>query len=178
MDEDIRAQLAAGNLREAFELLLGRYQRKVFRLACSILGEETAAEEMAQDVFLQIWRVMPKYRGDASLSTWIYVITRNLCFTRRKQMRAHSAISMENPGVQAEVEAKLPGQMSRKAAVELDSLLAQLPPLYRQAVRLFYWEQKSYDEVAAMLGLPIGTVRTYLHRARKQLAQAMVKNAQ
>ena len=171
MDEDIRSQLDAGRHREAFELLLPRYQHKVFRLAYSMLGEEASAEEMAQDVFLQIWKVLPSYRGDASLSTWIYVITRNRCLTRRKKIRERLAESIEEPGVRAAVEANLVERPDRTTDSIL--LLARLPPPYRQALTLFYLEEKSYEEVAAMMDLPIGTVRTYLHRARKQLAKSL-----
>jgi RNA polymerase sigma-70 factor, ECF subfamily len=177
MDDDIRARLDAGDFREAFEFLLARYQRKVFRLAYSMLGEQAAAEEMAQEVFLQIWKVLPEYRGEASLSTWIYVITRNRCLSFRKRMRTRPECSIEEPSVQAGVESHLASRTRSGPVIDLLSLLAELPPVYRQAVRLFYWEEKSYDEVAAMLGLPAGTVKTYLHRARKQLAQAMLRNA-
>jgi RNA polymerase sigma-70 factor (ECF subfamily) len=178
MDEDIRGQLDAGCFRDAFELLLARYRHKVFRLACSILGDETPAEEMAQDTFLQIWKALPTYRGEAALSTWIYAIARNRCLTHRKRSHARRAASMEEPAVLAAMEAKLAAHPERRGALDPAVLLAQLPPPYRQALQLFYLEEKSYEEVSAMLGLPIGTVKTYLHRARKQLAESRLKARQ
>jgi len=95
VDEDIRTYLDASRYREAFELLLDRYQHKAFRLAYSMLGDEASAEEMAQDTFLQIWKALPSFRGDASLSTWVYAITRNRCLTGRKKLRERRAVSIE-----------------------------------------------------------------------------------
>jgi RNA polymerase sigma-70 factor (ECF subfamily) len=171
MDDDIRSQLSAGCFREAFELLLTRYQQKVFRLAYSILGDASLAEEMAQDIFLQIWTALPGYRGDASLSTWIYVITRNRCLTRRKRVRAGRTASMEEPAVRAAAEAKVTVPDERANTPDIVGFMARLPMLYRQALILFYFEEKSYEEVSRILALPLGTVKTYLYRARKQMAQ-------
>ncbi|HEU0139949.1 MAG TPA: RNA polymerase sigma factor [Bryobacteraceae bacterium] len=175
MDGDIQAEIKAGHYREALELLLARYQRKVFRLAYSILGEEAAAEEMAQDIFVKIWKVLPAYRGEASLSTWIYAITRNSCLTRRRQMRRHLTSSLDEAEVKAAVEHGGQAAPERARTLDCAALLAELPPPYRRALALFYLENKSYDEVSAMLDLPAGTVKTYLHRARKQLAASLAQ---
>ena len=178
MDEDIRTYLDASRYREAFELLLDRYQHKAFRLAYSMLGDEASAEEMAQDTFLQIWKALPSFRGDASLSTWVYAITRNRCLTGRKKLRERQAVSIEEPGVKAAVDSWLASKPEGTERLpDSAMLLAQLSPPYREALRLFYLEEKSYEEVSAMLGLPIGTVKTYLHRARKQLAGSLTRVA-
>ena len=178
MDEDIRTYLDASRYREAFELLLDRYQHKAFRLAYSMLGDEASAEEMAQDAFLQIWKALPSYRGEASLSTWIYAITRNRCLTWRKRLHERRAASIEEPGVRAAVESTLASKREGgHSPPDAVALLAQLSPPYREALRLFYLEEKSYEEVSAMLGLPLGTVKTYLHRARKQLAGSLTRAA-
>jgi RNA polymerase sigma-70 factor (ECF subfamily) len=178
VDEDIRTYLDARRYREAFELLLDRYQHKVFRLAYSMLGDEASAEETAQDTFLRIWKALPSYRGDASLSTWIYAITRNCCLTRRKKLDERQTVSIEEPGVRAAVDSRLASKPERRQSLPDSALLlAQLSPPYREALRLFYLEEKSYEEVAAMLGLPVGTVKTNLHRARKQLAGSLTRAA-
>ena len=175
MDEDIRGLLDSRDYREAFELLLDRYQHKVFRLAYSMLGDEASAEEMAQDVFVQIWKVLPSYRGEASLSTWIYVITRNRCLTLRKKMHERRTHSMDEPGMAAAIDAMQAVRRTPAHTPDCAELLEHLPLPYRQAVILFYLEEKSYEEVAAMLDVPLGTVKTYLHRARKQLAASIVR---
>jgi RNA polymerase sigma-70 factor (ECF subfamily) len=143
-----------------------------------MLGDEASAEELAQDVFLRIWKALPFYRGDASLSTWIYAITRNRCLTGRKRLRERRAVSIEEPGVKAAVDSLLASKPEgRPRLPDSAMLLAQLSPPYREVLRLFYLEEKSYDEVSAMLGLPLGTVKTYLHRARKQLAGSRTRAA-
>ena len=77
MDEEIRTHIDAKRYTEAFELVMAQYQNKVFRLACSILGNQSVAEETAQEIFVRIWRALPGYRGMASISTWVYAIARN-----------------------------------------------------------------------------------------------------
>ncbi len=82
MDEEIRTHIDAKRYTEAFELVLAQYQNKVFRLACSILGNQSVAEETAQEIFVRIWRALPGYRGLASISTWVYAIARNTSSAR------------------------------------------------------------------------------------------------
>ncbi len=170
MDDDIRQPLNAGDYREAFEELLERYRDKVFRLACSFLRNEAAAEDAAQDSFLRIWKALPGYSGQASLSTWIYTIARNTSLTHLKRRRP--TVSLDDPDAAGALEL-LPEFHTHDAAggVESDAmlLLEQLPEKYRRVITLFYLEQKSYEEVADMLGLPMGTVKTFIHRARKEL---------
>ena len=177
VDADIRSQLDARAYHNAFESLLDRYQHKVFRLAAALLDDPAAAEDAAQDVFVQVWKALPGYRGEASLSTWIYVITRNLCLTRRKQMAARRAISIEEPGIATAMESRHAASPPSASGPNVSALLACLPPQYREIMTLFYLEEKSYEEVAAMLVVPVGTVKTYLHRARKQLARSLERQS-
>src|SRR2546430_15201500 len=94
MEQEIRACLDQKQYRDAFDRLLPEFQNKVFRLAYAMLGEAGAAEDMAQDVFVRIWRALPGYRGQSSLSTWIYAITRNTCLTalRKVGMKGRSRL--------------------------------------------------------------------------------------
>jgi RNA polymerase sigma-70 factor (ECF subfamily) len=170
MDDDIRQHLDARQYREAFELLLERYQAKVFRLACGLLRNESAAEDMTQDVFLRIWKALPGYHGGASLSTWIYTIARNACFTELKRRRPTLSLDEPDLGEILEKEPELHvTPESEGAEMDVEIMLAELPEKYRRVITLFYLEQKSYEEVGAMLGIPMGTVKTFLHRAKKEL---------
>jgi RNA polymerase sigma-70 factor (ECF subfamily) len=168
----IRQRLAAGDLREAFERLLELYSQKVFHLALSMLRNETQAEDMAQDIFLRVWKGLPSYHGGASISTWIYTIARNACLTELKKRAARPTISLNEPAFETALDA-VPAMATtdRETGVEMDvnHLLQQLPEKYRQVISLFYLEQKSYEEVSALLGLPLGTVKTFLYRAKKEL---------
>jgi RNA polymerase sigma-70 factor (ECF subfamily) len=171
-EDDIRERLQGRHYEEAFSLLVDRCKDKVFRLAWSILRNETQAEDAAQDVFVKIWKGLPAYDGAASLSTWIFVIARNTCFTELQRRAAHAAVSLDDPALEAASDAIASLQTTDPdpgADMDIEALLAQLPEKYRQVIVLFYLEQKQYQEVSAALGLPMGTVKTLLFRARREL---------
>jgi RNA polymerase sigma-70 factor (ECF subfamily) len=149
---------------QAFERLLDEYRDKVFRLACSILHDEASAEDATQDIFLRIWKALPGFRRESSLSTWIYAIARNVCLTRRRMASAHRTFTLD--------EARANEIPARPAASDADlrTLIGQLPTRYRDVLMLFYLEDRSYQQVALALDLPMGTVKTNLHRAKKELA--------
>jgi RNA polymerase sigma-70 factor (ECF subfamily) len=176
MEQEIRTRLDQQRYREAFDLLVSEYQNKVFRLAYAMLGNRALAEETAQDVFIRIWKALGGYRGQASLSTWIYSIARNTCLTARKRNAAREALSIEEPVVRLAAEISRAAHQAPAETLDLPFLLSQLPERYRQALTLFYMEDKSYEEVARLLDLPMGTVKTYLHRARNELAAAIMES--
>ena len=166
------------DLLKLFEQMLDCYQAKVFRLAWSMLGNEMAAQDVAQDVFMKVWKALPNYRGDATASSWIYTITRNTCLSELKKRALRKSVSLADEAVEAEVDRQTASVRMENAAgqqMDVQVMLAQLPEHYRQVVTLFYMEQKSYDEVAAMLDVPIGTVKTHLHRAKKELMRLNVR---
>jgi RNA polymerase sigma-70 factor (ECF subfamily) len=166
MDEEIRAHLDRERWQQAFDLVLKHYQTKVFHLAVSILGNRELAEDASQEIFLRIWRALPAYRGASSLSTWIFSIARNASLTALKRASARRTISLEEPGMLAAAERQEPDRPTPDLAL----LVSQLPEKQRQVVTLFYMEEKSYEEVASLLDMPMGTVKTHLFRARKELA--------
>jgi RNA polymerase sigma-70 factor (ECF subfamily) len=162
----------AGRRDEALALLLPAFRRKVFGLAYSYLRDRHAAEDVTQEVFIKVWRALPGFDGRASLSTWIYTIARNASLSTLRAQRLQSSLS--DPGVIEAVEATNPVP-SAEAIVDRASirrLVDQLPARQRQVVMLFYMEAQSHEEVAAMLAMPVGTVKTLLHRARARLRAA------
>ncbi|HEV2436815.1 MAG TPA: sigma-70 family RNA polymerase sigma factor [Verrucomicrobiae bacterium] len=172
MENDIRRQLEALRYSEAFDLLVEQFKDKVFRLAFSMLRNETQAEDAAQDVFLKIWKALPAYHGGASLSTWIYAITRNTCLTELKRRDKHPAVSLHEPEMETASNCLLALRSSDPEpglGMDVETLLAKLPERFRQVITLFYLEQKEYGEVAQMLNVPLGTVKTLLFRAKKEL---------
>jgi RNA polymerase sigma-70 factor (ECF subfamily) len=172
MDDDIRQRLGSQLYDEAFELVLDRYQDKVFRLAFSMMRNEAQAQDAAQDAFVRIWKGLPSYHAGAALSTWIYTISRNTCLTELKKRSTRPTVSLQEPDMEA-VADSIPSLQSTAAepGLEMDvaALLSELPEKYRQVITLFYLEQKAYEEVAAMLGIPLGTVKSLLFRAKKEL---------
>ena len=172
-DDDVRLRLNQGHYEDAFELLLERYRNKIMRLAYSMIGNSSHAEDVAQDVCVRIWRALPAYRGESLVSTWVYAITRNTCLTAIAVMKRTSERTLrsgDDPNLQQLAENLPAPEPKAHSNPDLSYAMQQLPENYRQAVILFYMEEKSYVEVATMMALPIGTVRTYLHRAKKALA--------
>ncbi len=172
ISDDLRQRLEAGQYREAFERIIELYSRKIFHLAFSMVRNETQAEDLAQEALLRVWKGLPGYHGGASLSTWIYTIARNTCLTELKKRAARPTVSLDEPELEGALEA-LPGLQSTDpesgAGMDVNQMLERLPDKYRQVITLFYLEQKSYEEVGRLLGLPLGTVKTFLFRAKKQL---------
>jgi RNA polymerase sigma-70 factor, ECF subfamily len=159
---------------EALAMILGGFKRKVFGLALSYLHNREAAEDVAQDVFIKVWKALPRFDGRATVSTWIYTITRNTSFSAIRAQRPSASLS--DPDVLAAVETKGAQGTGEDAEVDgaaLRRLVEQLPAKQRQVVTLFYMEDQSHEEVANMLAMPIGTVKTLLHRARARLSAAV-----
>ena len=149
----------------AFERLLDEYRDKVFRLACSLLGDEAAAEDAAQEIFLKIWKALPDFRGESSISTWIYAIARNTCLTRRRIAADRRTVSLDDANA-----AEIPSHDPPASDTDLRAAIARLPAKYARVLVLFYLEDRSYQQVSLAMGLPMGTVKTFLHRAKKELA--------
>jgi RNA polymerase sigma-70 factor, ECF subfamily len=170
MDDDIRQHLDAGRRREAFELLVDRYQDKVFHLALSLMRDRGLAEDMAQEVFMKVWKGLAGYSGAASLSTWIYAVCRNTCLTELHRRALRPKVLAGESVADHIADASVAGG-DTEAGLDAKVLLDRLPERYRQAMVLYYLEERSYQEVAAMLGVPMGTVKTFLHRAKKMLVE-------
>ena len=168
-DQDIRDLLRACRQNEAFEMLLGAYEDKVFRLALSMLGDRASAEDAAQEIFIRIWKALGKYRGESALGTWIYSVARNFCLTAISKRAARRTAPIE--------QADQGGPEPPDHSPDVLRMAAHLPDSERQALMLFYMEDRSYAEVAELLGVPLGTVKTRIHRARKELVR-MLKEAE
>jgi len=171
VDADILALLNdAARRQQAFEMIVARYQHKVLRLAFSVLGERTAAEDATQDALLRVWRGLERFRGASALSTWIYSIARNAALSVRSARRPLD--SLDEPDVRIAAEPFV-APAAENSTFDVARLVEALPDAQREVVILFYLEGKSYIETAAITGLPMGTVKTHLHRARKELAMAL-----
>jgi len=172
-DADIHERLQAKQYREAFALLLPRYRDKVFRLIFSMLRDRAQAEDCTQDVLLRIWKALPGFAGQSQLSTWIYAIAKNGALSEIRKRKPTVSIDQndDEDGYNPAVAALAAPDADDSATVSVGQLLDQLPERYRQAVVLFYMEDKSYEQTATSLGLPLGTVKALLHRARKRLIE-------
>jgi RNA polymerase sigma-70 factor (ECF subfamily) len=174
-DADIVGLLADGEPARAFDRLMARYEAKIYRLCVALLRDPSWAQDLAQDSLLRIWRALPRYDpGSGALSTWVYAITRNRCLTalsRRQPLEE----SWDEPALQeaAEQVAAPDALAEAGTGAALRQLVDQLPEAQRRAITLYYFEERAVGEVAEMLGLPEGTVKTHLHRARAALRQRL-----
>ena len=172
MDAGIEQHLAEGRHARAFDLVVPAYKDRVFRLAWSILKDRAAAEDAAQETFVRVWKALPGFDGRAALGTWIYAITRNTCLMELRRRRP--TVSFDDPDsteAQHAAASIATGPADDPERDNLLRLLETLPHNQQEAVRLFYLEDRSYDAVAEQLGMPLGTVKNLLHRARKRLME-------
>ena len=167
----------------AFNELVQLYEGRVYRLVLRILGRPHEAEDMAQEVFVQVFRSVDKFRGDSKLSTWIYKIAINLCKNRGRYWNRRPAETHEELGTAEErglfddgpartsAEMTSPDQHVQGYQVEaiVRRCISELEPDYRDVLVLRDVEDLSYDEIVAITGLPEGTVKSRLHRARATL---------
>ncbi len=167
-------RLRAGDA-PAFEELVMTYQHRVFGVALRMLGNRAEAEEVAQEVFVRAHRALGDFRGDAKLSTWLYAITSRLCLNRlasgerrltRQGEDALLRLSDGGPRPDAALE-------RRELETALGRAIAELPEDRRIVVVLRDIEGLSYEEIAQVLELELGTVRSRLHRARADLKEKL-----
>lgn len=185
-DPDVRLMLAAqAGDTEAFQQLYAKYSRQIVRFALQFCGSQARAEELAQDVFLQVYRARASYEARARFSTWLFRIATNACLSemRRPEHRSPAAsIDAPDPGGEDEGTRDLPdpeaaeGESSSLASEKralVRRLLADLPPQQHAALLLARAEGFSYDEVAASLGVSVPAVKSLIHRATVSLRQGM-----
>lgn len=163
---------------EAFADLVTEHQRFVYNLALRAMSDAHEAEDVAQEAFVRAWRALPNFRRQAQFRTWLYRIVTNLCCNRLPRLRRDlSALSEEDVD---EYSAPVDERANPAYDVEADERraflhqrIAALPESYRLLVSLRYQEELSYEEIADVLGLPLGTVKTGLFRARGKLREAL-----
>ncbi len=166
VDEDVRELLQDRCYPQAFERLLDRYENKVFRLALTFLRNPARAEEVTQDIFLKLWQALPAYDGRAAPGSWLYAIARNTCLSAARAESYRRTLPLD---AVREPVARAGGA----GDIEVAQCIDRLSEIQRQVITLFYLEEKRVDEVARMLDLPEGTVKSHLHRARLALAALM-----
>jgi len=171
MDEDVQALLEKHRYRQAFERLVELYEVKVFRMAVMFLRDAHRAEDVAQDIFLKLWQALPAYDGRAAPSTWLYTIARNTCLTALRSEALLKTSPLDS--ILEPVAAGTSGGSNALNSIALERCLERLPQIQREVITLFYLQEKSVEEVARMLDLPEGTVKSHLHRARLALATIM-----
>lgn len=182
-DAQLVAHALAGS-QEAFRELVLRFERPVFSLIARMVQDPAMAEDLAQEAFVKAYRSLHTYDASRKLSSWLFKIAHN---TTIDHLRRHvpDTVSLEaspdddgRGGLAAvlsdgSVEDPAAAAERRDMARSLERAISRLRPEYREAVVLFYVEGATYQEICEVTRLPLGTVKTNLHRARKELAAEM-----
>lgn len=167
----------------AFDELVRLYEKQVYSFAYRLTGNYDDANDIASEAFVKVFNSINTFRGDANFSTWLFRVVTNLYLDERKRSKAHmnvpldEYIDLEESTVTRQIEDSSPGpeqlleQMERAEA--LNALIQQLPDYQRAMVLLYHTQGKSYEDIAEIMGLPIGTVKSRLNRARLSLREKL-----
>jgi RNA polymerase sigma-70 factor, ECF subfamily len=157
----------------AFQELVDRHKGLVFALIARTVQDRSRAEDLAQEVFLRVHRGLPYFRGEARLSTWIYRIVANVCVHDAASRPAAISLDDERAGTHAPPSASDRQFGDFELRDRLEKAIARLPANYRLLIAAHYLEGVRYEDLADALDLPLGTVKTQLHRAKQQLRRML-----
>lgn len=164
--------------QDAFAQLVQRHQRRVFNLVFRMLQQYDEANEVTQETFLAAWQGLPSFRGDARFATWLYRIAYNCALKqlehRKRDTALHTAIQAEQALGRADSDERTEAALESHARQALvQEHLAKLPAKYRIVLILRHLQELTYEEMAEILTVPIGTIKTQLFRARNLLKKSM-----
>jgi RNA polymerase sigma-70 factor (ECF subfamily) len=165
----------------SFEELVREHQAMVFRTLLRLTGSREHLEDLAQDVFLRLYRALPNFRGEALVTTYLYRIAVNVAQDEWKRRRrdSQSLVSISDETSGWEDRLQHPGRNAEELMEEnefqgmVEEQLQRLSHVERAVLVLYHQEERTYEQIALALGLPIGTVRTHLHRGRKKLREGI-----
>lgn len=181
-DAELVARVQRGD-KQAFNLLVIKYQRKILRLLSRMIRDPADLEDVAQEAFIKAYRALPQFRGESAFYTWLYRIAintaRNWLSSVGKRPSAPNAIESEDGETFNETDSlsdiSTPESMvaSREIAETVNAAIEELPEELRTAIVLREIEGMSYEDIAQTMGCPIGTVRSRIYRAREAIAQRL-----
>lgn len=182
-EENTLVNALARGSEEAYEILIQRYQQPVYNLVCRLMNDPEDASDVVQEVFLKIFRNVSSFRGNSSLKTWIYRIAVNEAYNHRRWFSRHQrqevALRPDEGTAGYEDTLQDPGRTPFDQAADheahalLEQALEQLNPRFRAAVVLRDIEDLSYDEIAAVLEVSLGTVKSRILRGRENLRRIL-----
>jgi RNA polymerase sigma-70 factor (ECF subfamily) len=174
-DEALMGRIAQGD-RLAMEVLYARHHVRVFRFTLRLIGDETLAEDLATEVFLDVWRHADRFEGRSAVSTWVLGIARFKALSARRRravelLDEEIAKTIEDPADDPSIVLE-----KNDTSMVIRNCLKRLAPHHREIIDLAYYHEKSLEEVAAIVGIPKNTVKTRMLRARMRLA-GLLKDA-
>jgi RNA polymerase sigma-70 factor (ECF subfamily) len=180
-DEALAVEAKRGS-EEAFRELVERFHRPVYALLVRIVRQPELAEDLAQETFLKAWKALPRFDPERKFSSWIFKIAHNSALDELRRggletvsLDAPFPGEEESPEMPADLAAENPllRTLARESGRLLERAVARLRPAYRGILLLRFAQEMSYDEIAEVLGLPLGTVKIHIFRARAELAREM-----
>jgi len=184
-DQEIVVLARAGE-EAAYRELIRRYERPLFSLLYRMVRDRELAEDLAQEAFIKALNAIESYRPEYKFSSWIFKIANNAAIDhlRRRELdtlslegspHAETPEAVEATALQIgdRQESPLDAVEARELGGQIEQAIAQLRPEYRSCILLRHVEGRAYEEIAEILSLPLGTVKTYIHRARNELRQAL-----
>jgi RNA polymerase sigma-70 factor (ECF subfamily) len=184
-DQEVVARARKG-LESAYRELIGRYQRPVLSLIYRLVRDRELAEDLTQDTFVKVLNAVDRYDPKHKFSSWIFKIAHNTAIDqlRKKELptlsldgspHAETGDEIEASSFAAVSTAEDPAEYtaSREIGREIEAALAELRPEYRTAIILWHVEGRPYEEIAEIMELPLGTVKTFIHRGRNELKQKL-----
>jgi RNA polymerase sigma-70 factor (ECF subfamily) len=163
---------------EAFATLVDEHQRYVYNLALRVVRDENEALDLTQETFVRAWTALPNFRGQSQFRTWLYRITTNLCYNRLPGLRRSlndlgDDVLPDVPESEDTASNPLRVLESNEIRIQLHQAIDQLDANYKILIVMRYHDELSYEEIASLLNLPLGTVKTGLFRAREKLRLAL-----
>lgn len=159
---------------DAFAQLAAQQQSYVYNLAYNLLGEAEDARDLAQEALLRAWQRLPSFRGEARFTTWLYRLVVNLGLNRiARRRRRVTEVPLNDFSLADPPHSSIDPQRMYEAAERREAIwkmVDMLPAKYRAVLSLYYQHERTYEEMAQILGLPLNTVKTHLSRARQMLA--------
>lgn len=168
-------QAALQGDQPAFADLVTRYQSAVYNMAYRMLGDPTEAEDAAQEVFVRAWNQLHTFQLDRRFSTWLLSIASHYCIDLLRRRRPSAPLDDVALFIESDDPAPEELALRNEQAATVQQLLNTLPDKYRSVTVLRYYNDLSYDEIARMTGLTESAVKTQLHRARRMLAEQLLK---
>ena len=174
---------ALSGREDGFEELVRRYQRPIVAYVYRMVGDYDAALDLAQEVFIKVYNSLGRYRPEFKFSTWIYRIAHNAAIDHLRRQGASRTEEMEVAGEGGSTFEKplaskslTPEQETERGErrAEIEEVVAKLPPAYRELIVLRHSHDLSYDEIAEVTGLPLGTVKNRIFRAREAMRELLV----
>ncbi|HXH69684.1 MAG TPA: RNA polymerase sigma factor [Pyrinomonadaceae bacterium] len=177
-DFELTQAAAAGNI-VAFEEIYQRHHRRVYSICLRMLQNATEAEDLTQDVFIQLYRKIGSFRGDSAFTTWLHRLTVNqvLMHFRKRNVKFEKTTEEGETPVQVVGGTENPRKMPVVDKIAIENAIAQLPNGYRNVFVLHDVEGYEHEEVAKILGCSVGTSKSQLHKARLKLRKLLQKKA-